>query len=649
MNLSHCPAVSVVIPVHDDNDTDRLHSALASLLGQEYEGSIEILVADGSPGRRIGQLIRQHYPTVCLVSNPNQTASIGINRALAVSTGEILARCDVHATLSPNYIRRAVETLRRTGAANVGGQQRTVGLSFFERALGIAQTVPLGTGNARYRVGGVKGPTDTVYLGVYRRECLEAVGGFDSSLLRNQDYFLNWCLRQRGEIVWFDPELIVTYRPRRGIQDLMRQYFDYGRWKCIVIRRCPKSIHPRQVVAILLLPGLVASAVGAWLGAPLLLTFPFIYFLALIGEAVRASIRSREPAVVLLPLILMIMHLSWGAGFFCPPILKKRSVHIRHPFSAESPTRILKPSFLEYDRGGSAGLLIGKMNAEGQQSAVGNGSASIAEAGRCVSVVILTWNSVGKIEACLESLGQGTQVPDEIVIVDNGSTDLTREVLARQFSVVRVIANMHNRGVAQARNQGLGSVRGEYLLVLDDDTVVQPDTLARLVSVLDTNPTVGVCGPQLLDIAHQPDDLNPPFPTLWKKIRRWKDKSLKNRRSSGNGISGGIQDVDYVIGACHLIRRAAWDEVGPYDERIFYGPEDIDFCLRLHRAGWRVVLEPAAQVIHAEQGIARSVLSRLGRKHAVGLLYYFWKHRYGLSQKRVHTYMPTYSPASRSH
>lgn len=649
MNPWCCPTVSVIIPIHDDDETNQLRSALASILGQEYEGIIEILVADGSPGQHIGWLIRQHYPMVCFVSNPDQIASTGINRAMVVSTGEILVRCDVHATLSPNYIRRAVETLRRTGAANVGGQQRAIGLSFFERAVGIAQTIPLGTGNARYRVGGVEGPTDTVYLGVYRRECLEAVGGFDPSLLRNQDYFLNWRLRQRGEIVWFDPELVVTYRPRRNIQSLMRQYFDYGRWKCEVIRRRPKSLHPRQVVALLLPLGLVASAVGAWLGVPLLLTFPFIYLLTLIGEAVRVGIRSREPAAVLLPLILMVMHLSWGAGFFCPPILKKRSGHIRHPFSAESTARISKPSFLEYDGGSSAGLLIGEMNAGGQQSTVGNGTASIAEAGRCVSVVILTWNSVGKIEPCLDALGQGTQVPDEIIVVDNGSTDQTRAVLAKQYPVVRVIANRHNRGVAQARNQGLVAVRGEYLLVLDDDTAVQPDALARLVSVLDTNPAVAVCGPQLLGGAHQPGDLNPSFPTLWNKVRRWRNSSLKNGNSSGNGTPSGMQNVDYVIGACHLIRRAALDEVGPYDERIFYGPEDIDFCLRLRRAGWQVVSEPAAQVIHTEQRIARSVLSALGRKHATGLLYYFWKHRYGLSRKQLYAYLPTYSPASRSH
>ena len=281
------------------------------------------------------------------------------------------------------------------------------------------------------------------------------------------------------------------------------------------------------------------------------------------------------------------------------------------------------------------------MNILGQRSDVTNDAASFAEAGRGMSAVILTWNSVGKIEPCLESLGQGTQVPNEIIVVDNGSTDQTRTVLARQFPSVRVITNTRNRGVGRARNQGLAAARGAYLLVLDDDTVVLPDALARLVSVLDTNPTVAVCGPQLLDSLRQPVDLGLPFPTLWHKARRWGNTDLQNGRASDNGLSDGMRDVDYVIGACQLIRRAALDEVGPYDEHIFYGPEDIDFCVRLHSSGWRVVCQPAAQVIHAEQGIARSVLSEIGRKHVFGLAYYFWKHRYGLSRKRLSARLPT--------
>lgn len=645
------PSVSVVLPVCDD--ADDMNKALISVLAQEYPGSVEIIVADGSVGCDVAQLVRRHYPTVRLVSNPDHTTSRGINLALAVSTGDIVVRCDARARLPSNYIQYCVEMLKKTGAANVGGRQHPVGESFLERAIAVGQRVFLGVGNSRHRLGGIEGPADTVYLGVYRWQMLKAVGGFDPKLLRNQDYVLNWHLRRRGEAVWFDPKIKVAYRPRGSLRTLARQYFDYGRWKAVVVWLYPKSICARHLAAPLLTLGLIASAVWAWSGATLLASvFPLTYLLTLLGEALRVGIRHREPAAVLLPLTLAVMHLSWGIGFFCPPprvIGKKRSSPICHSFSEKSTARTLEPSFPEDEGGEPVSPMTGQTNARGQRSAVVNGAASVAEAGRGVSAVILTWNSVGKIKPCLESLGRGTQVPDEIIVVDNGSTDQTRAVLARQFPSVRVIANTHNRGVAPARNQGLAVARGAYLLVLDDDTVVLPDALARLVSVLDTNPTVAVCGPQLVNSAGQPVSLDRSFPTLLHKVKRWGETSPPNEFSFGNGMSGGLREVNSVIGACQLIRRTALDEIGLYDAHIFYGPEDIDFCLRLHQAGWQVVCEPAARVIHAEQRIARSVWSEIGRKHAAGLVYYFWKHRYGLSRKRLYAHLPTNSPASRSH
>ena len=632
-NLPDHPSVSVIIPARDA--TDGLAILIPTILAQRYAGSLEILVADGSATEETGELIRRRYPMVRLVSNPEQMTSTGMNRALAMSTGEVVVRCDAHSTFPPDYIQRAVETLRRTGAANVGGQQCAVGESFLERAIATAQRTPLGVGNARHRLGGGEGQTDTAYLGVFRREALEAVGGFDPTLLRNQDYIVNWRLRQRGETIWFDPELKVAYQPRKNISELARQYFDYGRWKRVVLWRYPKSGRVRQAAAPLLVIGLGASAASVLSGLPSVWAaiFPLAYLLTLLGEAVRVGIRRREPAAVLLPLMLAVMHLSWGIGFFSPRQVRKQGrTRRRQPFSGKAtawppPAFSLDPPSLETP--------VGPLRPAEQAVALANGAASVAEAGRGVSVVILTWNSVGKIESCLESLGQGTLVPDEIIVVDNGSTDQTRAVLARQFPAVRVIANTYNQGVARARNQGLAAARGAYLLVLDDDTVVLPDALARLVSVLDTDPTVAVCGPQLLDSVRQPVGLGPPFPTLWHKVRRWGNTDPQNGRASGDGLSDGMRDVDYVIGACQLIRRAALDEVGSYDEHIFYGPEDIDFCLRLHSSGWRVVCQPAAQVIHAEQRIARSVLSEIGRKHVFGLAYYFWKHRYGLSRKRL--------------
>ena len=317
------PPVSIVIPARNAEAT--IASTLDSVLSQDYGGPMEVIVADGSDTPAMSEMVRRRYPTVRLVPNPARTAGFGMNAGLRASTGEIVARCDAHALLPPGYLRRAVETLERTGAANVGGRQRPVGRTFFERAVAVAMSLPLGSGDARYRVGGAEGPVDTVYLGVFRRRALETVAGYDSSLDRNQDYELNWRLRERGERVWFDPALAVDYLPRGTLPSLASQYFDYGRWKRVVLRLHPSSARTRHLAAPLLLLGLAASLVLAWAGVPwwAAAALPFAYLLALAGGALAAGIRRREPSAFLLPLVLATMHVSWGIGFFLPPRVRR--------------------------------------------------------------------------------------------------------------------------------------------------------------------------------------------------------------------------------------------------------------------------------------------------------------------------------------
>ena len=313
---AHLPSVSVVIPARDSEAT--IVSAIDSVLSQDYAGPMEVIVADGSCRSATSEAIRRHHPTVRLVPNPERTIGFGINAALRVTTGKIIVRCDAHTSLTPGYVRRAVETLERTGAVNVGGIQRPVGTTFFERAAAVAMSSAFGVGDARHRLGGVEGPSDTAYLGVLWRETLDAVGGYDSSLLRNQDYELNWRLRKRGGTVWFDPALVVDYRPRSTLRKLASQYFDYGRWKRMVLRRHPASLRPRHLAAPLLVSGLAISAFLVPAGVLWAAALPLAYLFALAAGSLALGIRCREPAALILPLVLGAMHLGWGTGFFFP-------------------------------------------------------------------------------------------------------------------------------------------------------------------------------------------------------------------------------------------------------------------------------------------------------------------------------------------
>ena len=287
-------------------------------MAQRYGGAIEVIVADGAEPPRLATTLERLYPGVRVVPNPEGSAAAGLNQALAVATGEVVVRCDAHAVLPPDYVARAVDTLQRTGAANVGGQRRAVGDTFFERAAALAVTTLLGVGDARHHRGGREGPTDTVYLGTWRRETLDAVGGFNPHLQRNQDYELNWRLREASGTVWFDPALVVEYRPRGSLWGLAKQYFDYGRWKAAMLRQHPRSLRWRQLAAPTLVVGLLASLAAALLGHGVALLFPLAYLVALTAWSVAIGLARREPAALLLPLALATMHLCWGVGALTP-------------------------------------------------------------------------------------------------------------------------------------------------------------------------------------------------------------------------------------------------------------------------------------------------------------------------------------------
>ncbi|MGF1666171.1 MAG: glycosyltransferase family 2 protein [Acidimicrobiia bacterium] len=311
--MSPQPSVSVIVPARNAEST--IAAAIDSIIAQDYAGSIQIVVADGSTDAAPRLALAGYGNRIELVDNPSGRTPDALNAAIAASSGEVIVRCDAHAALPPDYVRRAVDTLATTGAANVGGIQDAVGSTPWERAVAVAQSTPLGVGDARYRLGGEAGPVDTVYLGVFDRSWLERVGGFDPQFLRNQDYELNWRIREAGWVVWFDPALKVSYRPRSGIGALARQYFEYGQWKRRMLALHPGSLRFRQTAAPLLVVGLAASLILAMFSPVLGSALPAAYLLALLITAVGATVRRREPAALLAIVAIPVMHLPWGVGF----------------------------------------------------------------------------------------------------------------------------------------------------------------------------------------------------------------------------------------------------------------------------------------------------------------------------------------------
>lgn len=297
------------------NEAEHLDDAVAAVRSQRYPGSLSIVIAVAPSTDRTEQIaaaMADSSDDLTVVDNPIGTAPAGLNAAIDASSSNIIVRVDGHCTLPPGYVERAIRTLMRTGAVNVGGIQRARGTTPFECAVAEAMSSRFGTGDAIFHYGGNEGPTDTVYLGVFDRQAIDAVGRYDQHLVRNQDYELNIRLREAGGVVWFDPSLEVSYRPRGSVRALAHQYFDYGRWKRVVLADHPGSWRWRQVVPPVVTATLaVATGVGMW--RPRVLAVPLGYAVAVAGAAWTAgtSMSSRIRLLAVFP----TMHLSWGAGF----------------------------------------------------------------------------------------------------------------------------------------------------------------------------------------------------------------------------------------------------------------------------------------------------------------------------------------------
>lgn len=267
-----------------------------------------------------------------------------------------------------------------------------------------------------------------------------------------------------------------------------------------------------------------------------------------------------------------------------------------------------------------------------------------------ISAVVLTWNSARHIEWCLRSLvadAYCTGIELELFVVDGGSVDGTWEILSRlseEIPELHAIQLGRNLGTTVSRNIAIRESRGEYVLILDSDTEVLPGALGALCKALEGAPRAGIVAPRLLypDGSVQPSCKQ--FPTALLKMCKFVPVSLVQRLGEKGELYPyevyskdfkEILRVDHCISACWLVRREAIEAVGLLDERIFYAPEDVDYCLRVWLAGWEVLYVPSPEVVHHTQRRSHKSL-RMAWVHAKGLFYYFQKHRYWLSRRSVY-------------
>jgi GT2 family glycosyltransferase len=240
-----------------------------------------------------------------------------------------------------------------------------------------------------------------------------------------------------------------------------------------------------------------------------------------------------------------------------------------------------------------------------------------------LSIIIVSWNVQADLRVCLDSLKANSDTPHEVIVIDNASRDGTLEMLRTDFPAVHLIANANNRGFAAANNQGLAVATGEYLMLLNPDTIVPAGALATLLTFAREHPEAGAVGPRLLNSDGSLQHSCRRFPTVRAALfrhtllgRLFPNAHWMREYLMCDWGHDEPREVDWVSGAALLINRRAFEQIGGLDESFYWGSEDVDYGFRLHRAGWKVLYTPQPAITHAiGRSTDQAIIATIIRTH----------------------------------
>lgn len=263
-----------------------------------------------------------------------------------------------------------------------------------------------------------------------------------------------------------------------------------------------------------------------------------------------------------------------------------------------------------------------------------------------LSFVILSFNSEAFLAQCFNSIMSHCQedgISYEIIVIDNGSTDGSLSVIKsyeeRYRQQFEAIFLPRNRGTTYTRNLGLNRVTGQYICILDSDAEILSGSVKGILALLEKNRDIGIIAPQLVLDNGTIQNSVKKFPTFWHKLVKL-PKALVKIKIIDNDFYKEFPFesetfVDSAISACWFLKKDLISGIGNFDEKIFYAPEDLDFCIRLYKAGKKIMYYPHVKILHHTQQIShRKPFSRISVSHLFGLLYYFKKHGGWFSTKR---------------
>jgi glycosyltransferase involved in cell wall biosynthesis len=321
MSTSALPLITVIMPIL--NEADFIRQSLGAVLQQDYPAErLEILAVDGGSSdgtQTIVQQLFQNRSLARLLHNPQRIQATALNLGILAASGEIIVRVDGHTVIAPNYVSQCVTLLRQGKADNVGGLMRPVGTTYVGQGVALAVSSPFGAGDAKFHYSTHEQYVDTVYLGAYWRKTFDQIGLYDPEVHINEDYELNYRLRQVGGRILLSPIIQSTYVPRASIAALWGQYFIYGRQKVRTLQKHPESLRWRQAIPPVFVLTFLGSFLLGLIVTPLRRLFMLVVWLYLLANFVASTIgaiRGGWRYLPVLPLIFATIHFAWGAGFW---------------------------------------------------------------------------------------------------------------------------------------------------------------------------------------------------------------------------------------------------------------------------------------------------------------------------------------------
>jgi succinoglycan biosynthesis protein ExoA len=311
------PEVSVIMPCY--NEEKFIGRAIESLVDDYVLKHAEILVIDGLSTDRtvdiVTGFIQRNFP-VRWLKNEKRLQCFGLNQGISAARGEIIVRVDAHSFYPEGYVKKLVELLETTGAANVGGVMLPGGETPVQQAIALAMQHPMGVGDAKFHLGNYHGWVDTVYLGAFKKEVFTAVGLYDTRCRTNEDAELNIRIRKSGGKIYLDSSIRVEYLPRESFAQLAVQYFRYGQGRAYTTVKHRLVTSYRQVAPPLLVTGLMGSLLLSFF-YPYFLVVWGCYLLALLATAWFAWPRRKISLGIrcLTGAAFFLMHTAWGFGF----------------------------------------------------------------------------------------------------------------------------------------------------------------------------------------------------------------------------------------------------------------------------------------------------------------------------------------------